>query len=79
MLRAVECPRPSCQHIHALNDEDLMRLVLQHVHQTHPEIRFGDDAAESLIDKSAYDDRKHSKRKGFVEQLGDTGGSGVWG
>ena len=79
MLRAVECSVSGCLHIHAPNDEDLIRLVLQHTHQAHPQMRFGEVAAESLVDESAYDDKKHSKRMGFVEGLGDVGGGGVWG
>ena len=79
MLRAVDCSVPGCLHIHAPNDEALIRLVLQHTHQVHPDMRFGEAAAEALIDESAYDDKKHRNRKGFVEGMGDVGGPGVWG
>ncbi len=79
MLRAVECGVPNCQHIHAQNDEDLIRLVLQHSHQDHPQVRFRDEDAASLVETSGYDDRKHSKRKGFVEHIGDAGGAGMGG
>ena len=70
---------PGCQHIHAQNDEDLIRYVLQHTHQAHPVLRFDEQAAESLVDTSAYDDKEHTKRKGFVEHMGDAGGSGLGG
>jgi hypothetical protein len=79
MLRAVECTVPDCLHIHAPNDEDLIQLVLRHTHQAHPDVRFGEAAAEALIDESAYDDKKHRNRKGFFKGMVDVGGPGVWG
>ena len=61
-MRAVECAEPDRLHMHAPNDEALVELVLRHTHQAHPEKRLGEQAAEALVDDSAYDDKKHAKK-----------------
>lgn len=66
-MRAVECTVPNCLHMHAPNDEALVELVLRHTHQAHPEKRLGEQAAEALVDDSAYDDKKHAKKRGLPE------------
>ena len=74
-MRAVECAVPNCLHIHAPNDEALVELVLRHSHHAHPEMHLREQAAESLVDESAYDDKKHAKRTGPPEILrNDDGG-----
>ena len=64
-MRAVECAEPDRLHLHARNDEALVELVLRHTHQAHPEKRLGEQAAEALVDDSAYDDKKHAKKQGL--------------
>ena len=66
-MRAVECAEPDRLHMHAPNDETLVELVLRHAHQAHPEKRLGEQAAEALVDDSAYDDKKHAKKRGLPE------------
>jgi predicted small metal-binding protein len=74
-MRAVECAVPGCLHIHAQNDEALVELVLRHSHQAHPEMHLREQAAEDLVDESAYNDKKHAKRTGLLGTLrNDDGG-----
>ena len=73
-MRAVECAVPNCLHIHAPNDEALIELVLRHTHHAHPEMYLREQAAEALVDTSAYDDKKHTKKHGLAQTLrGDAG------
>ena len=64
-MRAVECAEHD--RLHAPDDEALVELVLRHTHQAHPEKRLGEQAAEALVDDSAYDDKKHAKKRGLPE------------
>ena len=73
-MRAVECTVPNCLHMHAPNDEALVELVLRHSHHAHPEMHLREQAAEALVDESAYDDKKHSDRQGLAETLRGDGG-----
>ena len=68
-MKAVECAVPNCLHIHAPSHEALVELVLRHSHQAHPEIRLTEQAAEDLVDESAYHDKKHS-RKPYAHDAG---------
>ena len=70
-MRAVECPAPSCGHIHAPSDETLVRLLLQHSHQAHPGMRLAEQAAEEYVDESGYSDKKHAKQS-FGDFLTDS-------
>ena len=73
-MRAVECTVPNCLHMHAPNDEALVELVLRHSHHAHPEMHLREQAAEALVDESAYDDKKHTKKQTLAETLrGDSG------
>lgn len=74
-MRAVECDRPDGLHMHAPNDEALVELVLRHSHHAHPERHLREEAAEALVDESAYDDKKHSKKQGLGETLRGDGGT----
>ena len=75
-MRAVECAVPNCLHIHAANDEALVELVLRHSHHAHPEMHLREQAAEALVDDSAYDDKKHAKKQGLASTLRNDGGGG---
>ncbi len=68
-MQAVDCTVPGCQHIHAPNHEALVELVLRHSHQAHPEMLLSEQAAEDLVDESAYFDKKHS-RKSYAHEAG---------
>ena len=70
-MQAVECAVPGCLHIHAPSQEALVELLLRHSHQAHPEMHLREQAAEALVDASAYDDKKHSKRS-FADHVGGT-------
>jgi isopentenyldiphosphate isomerase len=40
-----------------------------HSHQAHPETHLSEQAAEELVDESAYHDKKHS-RKSYAHEAG---------
>ena len=62
--------------MHAPNDEALIELVLRHTHQAHPGVPFDEQAAEALVDDSAYDDKKHSNKQGLAGTLRNDDGGG---
>ena len=66
-MRAVECVVPNCGHLHAERDPDLVATVLRHVREAHPTESFGPKAAESLVERAAYADLKHSKKGDWLE------------
>jgi predicted small metal-binding protein len=68
-MQAVECVVPGCLHIHAANQEALVELVLRHSHEAHPAMHLSEQAAEDLVDESAYHDKKHS-RKSYAHEAG---------
>jgi predicted small metal-binding protein len=72
-MRAIECAVPGCQHLHADDDEALARLLLRHTRQTHPGVPMDERAADALAEAS-YNDKKHAKRKGFLETTADQAG-----
>ena len=76
-MRAVECGEPDRLHMHASNDEALVELVLRHSHHAHPETHLREQAAEALVDESAYDDKKHSKKQGTAAILRNDDGGGM--
>ena len=69
-MRAVECEMPKCTHLHAPNDELLAGILLRHVQQAHPDLRFREQDATSLVEAASYRDAKHSK-KYWVDTVGD--------
>ena len=73
-MRAVECAVTNCAHVHAENDGDLVRAVMRHAAQVHPDMPFGEAAAESFVEESGYDDRKHAKKRSWADFVGSTGG-----
>ena len=73
-MRAVECAVPNCLDIHAPNDEAVVELMLRHSHHAHPEMHLREQAAEALVDASAYNDKKHAKSKSWVDAAADGGG-----
>jgi hypothetical protein len=62
-MKAVDCAVPNCMHIHAPNHEALVELVLRHSHHAHPEMHLSEQAAEDLVDESAYFDKKHAEKR----------------
>ena len=68
-MKAVDCAVPNCLHIHAPNHEALVERVLRHSHQAHPEMHLSEQAAEDLVDESAYFDKKHA-RKSYAHEAG---------
>ena len=76
-MRAVECGEPDRLHMHAPNDEALVELVLRHTHHLHPEKRLNEQGAEALVDETAYDDKKHSKKQGVTDTLRNDDGGGI--
>lgn len=75
-MRAIECAEAGCQHIHAQDDDALTRLLLQHTHQAHPDVRLDEQAAERLIDESGYNDEKHARKPTLASTL--RGDDGPW-
>jgi predicted small metal-binding protein len=70
-MKAVDCAVPNCLHIHAPNHEALVELVLRHAHQAHPETHLREQAAQNLVDESAYHDKKHS-RNGLADHVAES-------
>ena len=74
-MRAVECVVPNCGHLHAERDPDLVATVLPHVREAHPTESFGPKAAESLVERAAYADLKHSKKGDWLDASSTTKGA----
>jgi predicted small metal-binding protein len=61
-MRAVECVAPNCAHVHAADDEKLVREVMKHAVTTHPEMEFPEDAARQFVQSGGYDDTQHESQ-----------------
>ena len=63
-MRAVECIVEGCGHVHAPDDERLIREVMRHAGEVHPEMRLDDDAARRLVHGGGYEDAAHGGARG---------------
>jgi predicted small metal-binding protein len=59
-MRGVDCVAPDCAHLHADNDEQLVKDAMRHAKEVHPELEFNEAAAREFVRAGAYDDAKHS-------------------
>ncbi len=60
-MRGVDCVAPERAHLHADNDEQLVKDAMRHAKDVHPEMEFNEAAAREFVRAGAYDDVKHSK------------------
>ena len=60
-MRGVDCVAPNCAHLHADDDEGLVREAMQHAASAHPEMDFPEDAARQFVQSGAYDDTEHAQ------------------
>ena len=52
-MRVIDC---ECRKtLQAANDEDLVRVVKEHVAEDHPDMNLTDDQVEELVGAQAYD------------------------
>jgi predicted small metal-binding protein len=58
-MRAVECDIPNCAHMHAPDDDELVRVTLRHAHEVHPEDPFDEEDAREFVRAGGYDDTEH--------------------
>ena len=61
-MRGVECVAPNCAHLHAENDEQLIKAAMRHAKEVHPEMDFPESAAREFVRAGAFDDAKHAQR-----------------
>jgi len=59
-MRAVECSAPDCAHMHAEDDEALVREAMRHAASAHPDEDFPEDAARQYVRSGAYEDTAHA-------------------
>jgi len=58
-MRAIECETADCAHLHAADDEALVRAAMQHAASAHPDEDFPLDAAWQFVRSGAVDDTVH--------------------
>lgn len=59
-MRAIECDTSNCAHLHADDDEALVREAMRHAASVHPDEVFTEEAARQWVHASAYDDGAHA-------------------
>ena len=58
-MKAVECVAPDCAHVHAADDDKLVKEVMKHAETVHPDMDFPEDAARQFVRSSGYEDTQH--------------------
>ena len=59
-MRGVGCVAPNCAHLHAEDDEQLVKIAMRHAQEVHPEDAFPESAAREFVQSGAYDDTQHA-------------------
>jgi len=59
-MRGIECVAPNCAHLHAEDDETLVKEAMRHAAAVHPGMEFPEDAARQFVQSGAYDDAAHA-------------------
>ena len=59
-MRGVECVAPNCAHLHAEDDEELVRQAMRHAAEAHPGMDFPESAAREFVSAGAYEDTAHA-------------------
>ena len=57
-------------HLHAQDDAQLVGAVLRHVRRAHPDLRFREQGATSLVSEASYAHLKHAKNKDWLDTAG---------
>jgi predicted small metal-binding protein len=60
-MRAVECVAPNCAHVHAEDDQKLVKEVMKHAATVHPEMDFPETTAQQFVRSAGYDDKQHGQ------------------
>ena len=61
-MRGIECAVDGCAHVHAENDDLLVRAVLEHALTRHPQLGYDERRARAFVRAVAYDDTEHAPR-----------------